>query len=45
MRTILKPLVSLLVWALASPVVAGITVTQYQTIAQVNGYAPVSQGQ
>jgi hypothetical protein len=33
----------LVVVALASPALAGITVTSYQTVGQVNGYAPTSQ--
>lgn len=45
MRTMSKALVGLLAWALVSPALAGITVTSYQTVAQVNGYAPVSQTQ
>jgi hypothetical protein len=41
MRIISKRLVPLLVWALASPALAGITVTSYQTVALTNAYAPV----
>ena len=35
----------LLVWALASPALAGITVTDYRTVALTNAFAPLSQNQ
>lgn len=45
MRLMSGGLSGLLVFALASPALGGITVTSYYTLAQVNGYAPVSQAQ
>ncbi len=45
MRTISKGLVALLVSALASPALAGITVTEYRTVALTNAFAPLSQTQ
>ena len=43
MRTIARGLAGLIVCALASPALAGITVTSYQTVALSNGFAPTSQ--
>jgi hypothetical protein len=45
MRCISTGVAGLLVWALVSPALARITVTSYQTVAQINGYAPTSQTQ
>lgn len=45
MRAMVIAIAGLLVAALAPPARAGITVTSYRTVAQVNGYAPVSQAQ
>src|SRR5687768_12357808 len=45
MRTISKGLVALLVSALVSPALAGITVTEYRTVALTNAFAPLSQTQ
>ena len=46
MRNISKVVAGLLVVAaLASPTLAGITVTSYQTVALTNAYAPLSQAQ
>ena len=45
MRAISKLLAAVVPCALASPALAGITVTSYRTLAQVNGYAPTSQTQ
>ena len=45
MRNALKWLAGVVVWAMASPALGGLVVTSYRTVAQTNGYAPVSQAQ
>ena len=45
MLTVREILAGLIAWAGASPALGGLSVTSYYTLAQTNGYAPVSQAQ